>query len=87
MGGVWELIDMVEDVDCLSKYNWATVVYQFLVDALDETKEKMRTTKNMQINGFAMALQVSHCYYLWNEVLLISWYVMLLNVYGMLKMW
>jgi len=49
---------MVEDVDHLAKYNWATVVCHFLVDVLDETKEKMNTTKNVQINGFAMAFQV-----------------------------
>ena len=59
-----ELIDLVEDVDRLAAYHWASAVCHFLVDALDETKEKMRTTKNMQINGFAMALQVCHYYFL-----------------------
>jgi len=58
-GGVtWELIDLVEDVDRLAEYNWAGAVWQFLVDALDDTKEKMRTSKNLQINGFALLLQV-----------------------------
>jgi len=28
-----------------------------------ETKEKMRTTKNVQINGFAMVLRVWKIYY------------------------
>jgi len=56
------LIDLVEDVDRLGEYSWAVVVCQFLVDALGETKEKMHTTKNMQINGFAMVLQVWHTY-------------------------
>jgi len=41
-GVAWELIDLVDDMDRL-----ATVVWQFLVDALDERKEKMRTTKNL----------------------------------------
>jgi len=37
--------------------------WQFLIDALDETKAKIHTTKNLQINGFAMLLQVcyDHC--------------------------
>jgi len=50
-------------VDGLAEYNWAKAVWQFLVDALDETKAKMRTTKNVQISGFAMLLQVcdDHC--------------------------
>ena len=51
---------LVEDVDGLAEYNWASIVWQFLVDALDETKVKLRTTKNVQINGFAMLLQVCH---------------------------
>ena len=73
---MWELINMVEHVDRLSEYNWAAAVYQFLVDAFDETKEKMCTTKNVQTNGFAMALHVAHHYCLQNEVLLISLDVM-----------
>ena len=40
-------MDLVEDVDSLGDYNWAAAVWQFLVNALTETKEKMRTTKNM----------------------------------------
>jgi len=54
---------LVEDVDGLAEYNWASAVWQFLVDALDETKAKMRTTKNLQVNGFAMLLQVCHDHY------------------------
>jgi len=62
-GGVaWELIDLVEDVDRLGDYNWAAAVWQFLVDALGETKEKMRRTKNVQISGFAIVLQVCSIY-------------------------
>jgi len=57
-GGVtWELIELVEDVDRLAEYNWGAAVWQFLVDALGETKEKMCTLKNLQINEFAMLLQ------------------------------
>ena len=51
---------LVEDVDRLAECNLASVVWQFLVDALDETKAKVCTTKNLQINGFAMLLQVCH---------------------------
>ena len=62
-GGVaWDLMPLVEDVDSLGEYNWAAAVWQFLVDALGETKEKLRTTKNVQINGFAMVLQVWEMY-------------------------
>ena len=57
---MWELIDLVEDVDRLGDYNW---VWQFLVNALGEIKEKMRTTKNVQINGFAMVLWLWKIYY------------------------
>ena len=32
------------------------------MDALRETKEKLRTTENVQINGFAMVLQVWEMY-------------------------
>ena len=63
-GVAWDLIHLVEDVDSLGEYNWAAAVWQFLVDAVGETKEKLRTTKNMQINGFAMVLQVCEMYYL-----------------------
>ena len=38
-------------------------MWKFLVDALGETKEKLHTTKNVQINGFAMVLQVWDMYY------------------------
>ena len=34
------------------------------MDALGETKEKLRMTKSVQINGFAMVLQVWEMYYL-----------------------
>ena len=61
-GVAWELIDLVDDVDRLGEYSWAGTVCHFLVDAIDETKEKMRTTKNLQINGFAMVPQVWHYY-------------------------
>jgi len=56
-------MDLVEDVDSLGDYSWAAAIWQFLVDAMGETKEKMRTTKNVQINGFAMVLQVWEMYY------------------------
>ena len=58
-GGVaWDLINVVEDVDSLGEYNWAGAVWQFLVGALGETKQKLGTTKNVQMNGFVMVLQV-----------------------------
>jgi len=57
-GVVWELIELVEDVDRLPEYNWAVTVWKFLVDALGETKEKMGMMKNLQMNEFAMVLQV-----------------------------
>jgi len=46
----------VYDVDRLAEYNWTSAVWQFLIDALDKTKAKMHTTKNVQINGFVMLL-------------------------------
>ena len=55
---MWELIELVEDVDRLPEYNWAVTVWKFLVDALGETKEKMGMMKNLQMNEFAMVLQV-----------------------------
>ena len=60
-GGVaWELIELVEDVDGLAEYNWGAAVWKFLVDAIGDTKERMCTTKNLQIPGFPMVLQVCH---------------------------
>ena len=56
-------MDLVEDVNRLGDYSWAAAIWQFLVDAMGETKEKMRTTKNVQINGFVMMLQVREMYY------------------------
>ena len=47
---------MVEDVDGVGEYNWLEVVWEFLVEAMKETKEKMWTMKNLQINAFTMML-------------------------------
>ncbi|KAJ8422140.1 hypothetical protein Cgig2_002648 [Carnegiea gigantea] len=63
-GGVaWELIEMMEDVKAMAKYNWSKAVWSFLVEAIEEMKEKIHTkknykAKNLQIHGFAMILQV-----------------------------
>ena len=57
-GIAWDLIDLVEDNDRLAEYKWTGAIFQFLVEMLDETKENMCTTKNLQINGIAMLLQV-----------------------------
>ena len=60
-GGVASnLIDMVDDVNGVADYNWSAVVWEFLVDTMEEMKKKMRTTKNLQINGFPMILQVGN---------------------------
>ena len=53
-GVAWELIDMVDDIDWMVGYNWPAVVWQFLVDAINETTDKMRTRKNLQINEFVL---------------------------------
>ena len=50
-GVSWDLIDLVDDVDCMADYNWLAVIWQLLVDAIEEMKDKMRTTKYFQING------------------------------------
>ncbi|KAJ8423848.1 hypothetical protein Cgig2_000974 [Carnegiea gigantea] len=58
-GGVaWDLISMVEDVKSMGEYNWAETTWMFLVEAIEEAKEKMHIARNVQINGFAMILQV-----------------------------
>jgi len=46
-GVAWELIDMVDDIDWMVGYNWPAVVWQFLVDAIHEMTDKMRTRKNL----------------------------------------
>ncbi|KAJ8422510.1 hypothetical protein Cgig2_010631 [Carnegiea gigantea] len=49
-GGVaWDLISMIDD---------AEATWIFLVEAIEEAKEKMCSARNVQINGFAMILQV-----------------------------
>ena len=58
-GMAWDLISMVDDVKSMAEYNWAEATWMFLVEAIEEAKEKMRNTKNVQINGLAMILQVS----------------------------
>ena len=57
-GVAWELIYMVNDVKSMAEYNWAEATWMFLVEAIEEAKEKMRRTRNVQINYFAMILQV-----------------------------
>jgi len=50
-GVAWDLIDTVDDVNGMDDYNWSTVVWEFFVDAMEETKEKMRIIKNLQKLG------------------------------------
>ena len=49
---------MVEDVKSMAEYNWVEATWMFLMEAIEEAKEKMRSAKTVQINGFAMILQV-----------------------------
>jgi len=42
----------------MGEYKWSVTMWQFLVDALEDMKQKMRSMRNLQINGFAMLLQV-----------------------------
>jgi len=44
LGVAWDLIDMVNDIDDIT--NWAAI-WEFLVDVMEETNEKMRTIKNL----------------------------------------
>ncbi|KAJ8423031.1 hypothetical protein Cgig2_021923 [Carnegiea gigantea] len=45
-GGVaWDLISMVEDVKSMAEHNWAEATWMFLVEAMEEGKEKMRSAK------------------------------------------
>jgi len=46
-GVAWNLIDTVVDVDGMADYNWLVDVKKFLVDIMEETKEKMHTMKNL----------------------------------------
>jgi len=41
------LIDKIDDVDGVVDYNWPVVVWEFSVDTMEETKEKMYTMKNL----------------------------------------
>ncbi|KAJ8421347.1 hypothetical protein Cgig2_027955 [Carnegiea gigantea] len=60
-GAAWDLVHVVEDVDGVGEYNWAEAVWEFLVHAMEESREKMGSTKNLQTNGFAMIRQVWFC--------------------------
>ncbi|KAJ8447136.1 hypothetical protein Cgig2_022865 [Carnegiea gigantea] len=53
-----DLVHVVEDVDGVGEYNWAEAVWEFLVHTMEESREKIGNAKNLQINGFAMILQV-----------------------------
>ena len=58
-GGVaWDLISMVDNVKSMAEYSWAEATWMFLMEAIEEAKEKMRSAKNVQINSFVMILQV-----------------------------
>ena len=59
MGGVtWELIAMTEYVSRMADYNRSQAVWSFLVEAIEETKEKIPMKKNLQMHGFEIILQV-----------------------------
>ncbi|KAJ8428408.1 hypothetical protein Cgig2_024554 [Carnegiea gigantea] len=58
-GGVtWELIKMTKNGCGMTKYNWSQAVWSFLVEAIEDTKEKIPLKKNLQMHGFATILQV-----------------------------
>ena len=40
-GVVWDLIDTVDDVAGMAHYNWLAAVWEFLVNVMEEMKEKM----------------------------------------------
>ena len=54
----WKLIRMTEDVRWMVEYNWSQEVWSFLVEVIDDTKEKISLKRNLQMHGFAMILQV-----------------------------
>ena len=54
----WELNKITEDVNGMAKYNWLQAVWNILVEAIEETKEKIHVKKNLQIHGFTMIHQV-----------------------------
>ncbi|KAJ8426097.1 LOW QUALITY PROTEIN: hypothetical protein Cgig2_001265 [Carnegiea gigantea] len=56
-GMVWELIGMTEDVEVMGEYNWLAAIWSFLVEVIEETKQKLRLKKNLHMAGFAMTLQ------------------------------
>ncbi|KAJ8428316.1 hypothetical protein Cgig2_015466 [Carnegiea gigantea] len=62
VGGVtWELIGMTEDVEGIGEYNWLAAIWSFLMEAIEDTKQKILVKKNLQIAGFAMILQMVPC--------------------------
>ena len=40
-GVVWELIGMTEDVEGMGEYNWLAAIWSFLVEAIQEMKQKL----------------------------------------------
>ncbi|KAJ8433894.1 hypothetical protein Cgig2_004616 [Carnegiea gigantea] len=53
----WELIGMTEDVEGMGEYNWLAAMWSFLEEAIEDTKQKIRVKKNLQMADFAMMLQ------------------------------
>jgi len=54
-GGVtWELIRMTEDVCGMVEYNWSQAMWSFLVEPIEDMKEKVPLKKYLQIHGFTM---------------------------------
>ena len=46
-GVMWELIVMTEDVSSMAEYNLLQVVWSFLVEVIEEIKEKIQLKKNL----------------------------------------
>ena len=54
-GGVaLELITMTKDVKVMAQYNRSEPGLSFLEEAIEETHEKMRSTKTLQLNGLVI---------------------------------
>ncbi|KAJ8420054.1 hypothetical protein Cgig2_006341 [Carnegiea gigantea] len=53
-GVVWELIGKTEDLKGIGEYNWSTTIWSFLVEAIEDMKQKIPLKKNLQIPSFTM---------------------------------
>jgi len=74
-GVSWDLIDLVDDVDCMADYNWLAVIWQLLVDAIEEMKDKMHTTKYLQINGLQCSFRYGiQCFVMVKQFIFVNIY-------------